>query len=73
MATGKIKRLVMDRGFGFIQEAGSSADVFFHKDAVTSGGFDSLAEGQSVEFEMGTDPRNPGRTRAVNVRLAPVS
>jgi len=70
LATGKIKRLVSDRGFGFIQETGSAEDIFFHKDALTAGGFDSLSEGQSVEFDKGADPRNPGRSRAINVKLA---
>ena len=69
MATGKIKTLVRDRGFGFIQPDGSSEDVFFHSTSVASGGFDSLSEGQQVEFDKEADPRNPSRSRAGNVRV----
>ena len=69
MATGKIKTMVRDRGFGFIQADGSSEDIFFHSSAVASGGFESLNEGQTVEFDQEKDPRNPNRNRAGNVRV----
>lgn len=69
MATGKIKSLVRDRGFGFIQVEGGSADVFFHSTSISNGGFDALSEGQQVEFDMDKDPRDPSRTRASNVRV----
>ena len=70
MATGKIKNMVRDRGFGFIQMDAGSADVFFHSTSVSDGGFDSLQEGQTVEFDVEPDPRNPSRKRAANVRAA---
>ena len=68
MATGKIKTMVRDRGFGFIQADSSSEEVFFHSTSVASGGFDALSEGQTVEFDQEKDPRNPSRNRAGNVR-----
>lgn len=68
MATGKIKSLVKDRGFGFIQVEGGSADVFFHHTSVVGGDLDSLSEGQTVEFDLESDPRDPRRSRAGNVR-----
>lgn len=68
MATGQIKRIARDRGFGFIRPAGESEDLFFHSSAVDGGLFDSLNEGQSVEFEKGQDDRDPRRKRAINVR-----
>ena len=70
MATGQIKRLVRDRGFGFIQPAGESEDIFFHSSSVASGMFDSLNEGQTVEFDKEADPRDSRRSRAANVRIA---
>jgi len=70
VATGKIKSLVRDRGFGFIQEEGSANDVFFHRSSVASGDFDQMREGESVEFDVEPDPRNPRRSRAGNVRVA---
>ena len=56
MATGTIKKIVGDRGFGFIQEA-DGKEVFFHRSAVTGGTFDQLREGQSVTYEKVMDPR----------------
>jgi CspA family cold shock protein len=69
MATGKIKRLVRDRGFGFIEVEGSSEEVFFHSSSLGAGGFDALQESQAVEFDVEPDPRNPSRHRAANVRV----
>ena len=56
MATGTIKKLVSDRGFGFIQEA-DGKDLFFHRTAVSGGSFDALTEGQSVTYEKTMDPK----------------
>ncbi|MGB2695116.1 MAG: cold shock domain-containing protein [Dehalococcoidia bacterium] len=70
MATGTIKRLVKDRGYGFIQPEGSSQEVFFHKSSLESGTFEDLAEGGTVEFESEPDPKQPDRNRAARVRPA---
>ena len=51
MAVGKIKKLVRDKGFGFIQSEGSQ-DIFFHHSTVADQGFDNLNEGQQVEYEV---------------------
>ena len=69
MATGTIKSIQDQRGFGFISpdDAPGSDDLFFHHTSVRDGGFEQLRVGQRVEFEMGSDPRNPGRSRANNV------
>ncbi len=69
MATGTIKNLVKDRGFGFIQVEGASDDVFFHSTSVVGSSFDDLSVGQPVEFDIEADPRNPRRSRAANVRV----
>ena len=69
MATGQIKRLVRDRGFGFIQQTGESSDIFFHSTSLAPGLFDQLNEGQSVEFDREADPRDPRKSRAANVRV----
>ena len=60
MSVGKIKSLVRDRGFGFIQMEDGSKDVFFHQTAVVGGDMDSLSEGQAVEFDVEPDPQIPG-------------
>jgi cold shock protein len=69
MAIGEIKRLSSDRGFGFIRPDGEKDDLFFHSSAVQGAGFDSLREGQRVEFEKGADDRDARRSRALNVRV----
>jgi CspA family cold shock protein len=63
---GTIKRLVSDKGFGFVAAADGN-EYFFHQSAVADGQFDMLREGQSVTFESGQGPKGP---RAENVRVA---
>ena len=68
MARGTVARLVRDRGFGFVRTQNGS-EVFFHSSALPAGLFDSLSEGQELEFETESDPRGRGE-RARDVRLA---
>jgi len=63
---GTIKRLVSDKGFGFIA-ASDGAEYFFHNSACTGVRFDELREGQDVTFERGQGPKGP---RAEHVSLA---
>ena len=65
MLKGTVKRLVRDRGFGFIRDDGGQ-EWFFHRSAVQDGGYDTLAEGQRVTFEEEPSPKGP---RAANIRL----
>ena len=66
MAKGTIRRLITDRGFGFIQTA-EGTDLFFHRNGLQGVEFDTLREGQEVEFDM--DMGRDGRPQAVSVRL----
>ena len=68
MPKGTIRRLITDRGFGFIQTA-EGKDLFFHRSELEGVDYSSLREGQEVEYEVGKG-RN-GRSEAVRVRLAP--
>ena len=61
---GKIKRLIRDRGFGFIT-AEDSTEVFFHRSALVEEDFDTLEEGTSIEFDLESGPKGP---RATNVK-----
>jgi len=63
MPRGTIKRLVRDRGFGFIRDEGGQ-EWFFHRSSV-QGNFDQLAEGQRVSFEEEQSAKGP---RAGSVR-----
>ena len=66
MAKGTIRRL-MDRGYGFIK-TDQKEDLFFHRNDVEGVEFNSLNEGQEVEFEKGQG--RDGRPKAVKVKLA---
>jgi len=65
MPQGSIKKLVADRGFGFIE--GEQGDMFFHVSAVQGIPFEELLVGQVVEYEVGQGPKGP---RAENVKVA---
>ena len=67
MARGPIIRIVRDRGFGFVRTENGS-EIFFHHSTLPPGVFDTLQEGQEIEFEVQNDPRGRGQ-RAANVRL----
>lgn len=56
VATGTVKKLVGDRGFGFIAQD-DGTELFFHRSQVSGNGFDSLHEGQKVTYEKGMDSR----------------
>jgi CspA family cold shock protein len=64
--SGTIKRLVSDKGFGFIA-ASDGNEYFFHNSACSGVRFDELREGQAVTFERGQGPKGP---RAENVQLS---
>ncbi len=69
MATGTIKKLLRERGFGFIQRQGS-IELFFHRSALQGEAFDTLAEGQAVEFDV---ERGDKGLRAANMKVSPAS
>ena len=66
MTSGTIKKLVSERGFGFIA-ATDGKEYFFHRNELESGSdFDRLIGGERVEFEPGAGPKGP---QATKVRL----
>ncbi|MFA5411204.1 MAG: cold shock domain-containing protein [Candidatus Omnitrophota bacterium] len=65
MHTGKIKKLIRERGFGFISDT-DGQEVFFHQSSLLDGKFDALNEEQTVEFDVEKSPKGP---RAINVRV----
>ncbi len=69
MPSGVIKKLVSDRGFGFIR--GDQEEVFFHASTVEGVSFEELQEGQTVSFEIDSSEDPHGRNkgpRASSVR-----
>ena len=70
MNYGTVKWFNADKGFGFISNDDGSEDVFVHFSAITMDGFKTLTEGQRVEFDVESDPKDSRRLRAANVRSA---
>ncbi len=62
---GTIKKVIRERGFGFIS-AEDGSEVFFHHTALQDINFETLAEDDSVEFDVEKGYRGP---RAVNVKV----
>ena len=71
MSQGTIKRLVTDKGFGFITPddkadlPAGKEDLFFHTTAVVGGTIDGLKEGQRVSYTVGEGSKGP---QAVDVK-----
>ena len=63
MPQGTIKKLIADKGFGFI--AGERGDLFFHHSAVQGATIETLRVGQTVSYQEGSGPKGP---RAENVK-----
>ncbi|KAH7153357.1 cold shock-like protein cspe [Dactylonectria macrodidyma] len=61
---GQVKWFNESKGFGFITPSDGSKDVFVHFSAIQGNGFQTLAEGQNVEFEIQDGAKGPA---AVNV------
>ena len=61
---GRIKKLVRDRGFGFVR-GDDGKEVFFHRSGLGSTDYDALSEGDVVEYVVQEGPRG---ARAENVR-----
>ena len=57
MQTGTVKWFNDSKGFGFIAPQDGSDDVFVHHSAISGSGFRTLAEGQTVTYEVQNGPK----------------
>ena len=67
MNKGTVKWFNDSKGFGFITPSDGSEDVFVHHTAIQGSGFRSLAEGQSVTYNV---ERGPKGLQATQVSVA---
>ena len=63
---GTIKKVVRDRGFGFIH-GDDGREIFFHRSSLQRLNFDTLMEGEKVEFDVEPGEKGP---RATKVRAS---
>jgi CspA family cold shock protein len=68
MPNGTVKWFNPTKGYGFIGSDSGGKDVFVHISAVQKAGLRSLDEGQTVMFEVETQPN--GRAAAINLHPA---
>jgi len=60
MPQGTIKKIIADKGFGFIE--GDRGDLFFHHSEVQGAQIEDLREGQKVEYTIGQGKKGPCAT-----------
>jgi CspA family cold shock protein len=68
MFEGVVKWFDPKKGFGFIQPADGTKDVFVHVSAVERAGLYELREGQKVSYQLVQD-RKTGRSSAGNLQV----
>ena len=72
MATGTVKTVLSEKGFGFIApdegEGERANELFFHHSAIKEGRLEDYQPGDRVSFQVEPDSRDPKRSRATDVR-----
>ena len=62
MLTGTVKWFNKDKGFGFIQPDEGGRDIYVHASEIDTPDH-TLADGQRVQYEMGTSRKGPAATK----------
>ena len=65
--TGSIKKLVSDKGFGFIKRDGQEKDLFFHSNELVNTTFNEIREGDKVTFEVADSPKGPNAIKVSKI------
>jgi CspA family cold shock protein len=68
MSQGTVKWFNATKGYGFIQPADGTADVFVHITDVQRSGLTGLREGETIEFDV--QRGNNGKLSACNLKSA---
>ena len=70
--TGKVKWFNENKGYGFILQDGGGRDIFVHYSEIQEEGYRTLAEGETVEFELMESPKGPQAKQVIrNGKAAP--
>jgi len=64
---GTIKKLVTDKNFGFISQAGEQKDLFFHANELDGVAFSDLREGDMVSFEVSEGQKRPAAVKVKKI------
>jgi len=64
---GTIKKIIADKGFGFITVDGEEKDLFFHKNEVKGVSYEELKEGDRVSFDKTDSPKGPNATNVTRL------
>ncbi len=57
--TGKVKWFNENKGYGFILSDDGARDIFVHYSEIRDDGYRTLAEGETVEYELMDSPKGP--------------
>lgn len=55
------------KGYGFIKQDGGEKDLFFHANELQNTDFNSLREGDKVEFEVAQGQKGPQATKVSKI------
>lgn len=66
---GYVKKLISDKGYGFIKNKDLNQEWFFHRSGMLDGpsAFDSLREGDKVEFDVENSDKGPRAVKVVEL------
>lgn len=65
--TGTIKKLVTERGFGFIAREGEAKDLFFHSKDLSGVTYEELKEGDTLSFDVVDGEKGPSAKNVTRV------